>query len=142
MTDTDIKIRAMDRPTRVRRSRIRRIGGLLGLAIALVGCADDTPAAPQAVVVDALDIAFGQERYDLTAGSQEIELVQQGVLPHSLLIEDESGTDLDIRLLVTGSQLEDRLTVDLGPGTYVFYCDIPGHRQAGMIADVVVSESP
>jgi uncharacterized cupredoxin-like copper-binding protein len=30
------------------------------------------------------------------------------------------------------------LTVDLPAGTYEYYCDVPGHRQAGMIGTLTV----
>ena len=46
-----------------------------------------------------------------------------GALVHSFVIE---GVD-DFRLID-----DDRGTVELAAGEYVFFCDIPGHREGGM----------
>jgi len=52
--------------------------------------------------------------------------------------EDTAGTNVgetgDLVVAATKS-----LTVDLKPGHYVFFCNLPGHYQSGMHVDVTVS---
>jgi plastocyanin len=42
-------------------------------------------------------------------------------------------------MLETSSGKSDQLKVDLKPGNYTFYCDIPGHREAGMEGTLTVT---
>ena len=51
------------------------------------------------------------------------------------MIEDVEGFKLD----VPSKAAEDEGTTDLESGDYVLYCDIPGHRDAGMEATLRVA---
>lgn len=110
--------------------------GLVGLGAA---CGDDAssgpgPDVPDAdLVVEAHDLEFDRDEYRLAAGDSSIAYVQKGAVPHTLLIEDVEGFELEV-----DGDPTDVGTVALAPGTYTFYCDVPGHRSAGMEAEVVV----
>lgn len=120
---------------------------VLALAIVLVGlgagCGDDDAADPGPgpdaevadadLVVEAHDLEFDRDEYRLAAGDSSIAYVQKGAVPHTLLIEDVDGFELEV-----DGDPTDEGTVALEPGTYTFYCDVPGHRSAGMEAEVVV----
>ena len=94
-------------------------------------------ATPPDVVAKGDDaLKFDQARYAATAGSVEIELVNSGSQPHSLLIEKVSGFK---KLPVSGKGDIDRGTATLEPGTYTIYCDVVGHRGAGMEAKLIIS---
>jgi plastocyanin len=57
-------------------------------------------------------------------------------LTHDVQIEDSSGGEVGgTELIADGS---DSATVDLKPGTYTFYCSVPGHREAGMEGTLTV----
>lgn len=113
-------------------------------AIALGACGDtddeSSNATPDAgdggaqLEVVAEDIAFGDDSYEATAGAVDVRYVNDGAIPHTLLIEDVDG----FKLAVDGSGDEDTGTVELEAGTYTLYCDIPGHREAGMEATLDV----
>ena len=94
-------------------------------------------AMPADVVAKGDDaLQFDQARYAATAGSVEIELVNSGSQPHTLLIEKVSGFK---KLSVSGKGDIDRGTAKLEPGTYTIYCDVVGHRGAGMEAKLIIS---
>jgi plastocyanin len=112
-------------------------------SIALLACGgddDDTSSAPDtgatapSVQVVAHDIGFDADSYDATAGTVTLRYVNDGSTAHTLVIEDVD----DFKLEVSSKGDEDDGTVDLPAGTYTIYCDVPGHRQAGMEATLEV----
>jgi plastocyanin len=114
-------------------------------AVVLAGCGGgsggsggSTDGATPADVVTRGDDAlrFDQTQYAAKAGSVEIELIDDGSQPHTLLIEKVSGFK---KLSVTKKGDTARGTATLEPGTYTIYCDVVGHRGAGMEAKLIVS---
>jgi plastocyanin len=84
----------------------------------------------------------GQLRYTKTslaakAGKVSIDFTNGSALGHNLTIQrGTSGPNLGATPTFTGGSKV--LTLDLKPGTYTFYCSVPGHRQAGMHGTLVV----
>ena len=133
---------------RRRRSTILVAVGI-GAALSACGSSDPTPtagersttsSAPSAdtsandVHVVARDISLAAKEYTAAAGAVHVTYRNEGSIEHSLRIEDVDGFRLDVA--TKGAQ--DEGTVDLAAGTYTIFCDIPGHRQAGMHAQLVV----
>ncbi|MGZ6641589.1 MAG: plastocyanin/azurin family copper-binding protein [Solirubrobacteraceae bacterium] len=57
-------------------------------------------------------------------------------LPHGIAVQG-NGVDKDGKIVQPGGTSTD--TVKLKPGTYTFYCPVPGHKAAGMQGTLVVS---
>lgn len=118
---------------------------LVALSVAGSACGGDGETSSKAqaggeatdrpLTVVAQDIKFPAGRFTASAGTVAIEYRDEGTLPHTLLIEGVDG----FRLEVAGTGDVDRDTADLQPGEYVLYCDVAGHRQAGMEATLTVS---
>jgi plastocyanin len=107
--------------------------------VALGGASPDPgPGAGTSLTVEAHDIDFDRDAYRVAAGPVDVEYVQEGALPHSLLIAASDGGDVDRFELEVGEVDADSGTVDLPAGDYVIYCDVPGHRDAGMEAELHV----
>ena len=121
---------------------------LVAVALLAAGCGGDgdenaeetttTPSAEATTLQLAADpggaLAFDKTSLDAPAGSVTIELTNDSSVPHNVEVEgngveEESDT-------VTGESTS--LTVDLQPGTYDFYCAVPGHREAGMEGTLTV----
>jgi plastocyanin len=138
---------------------------LLALAAALAGCSkqppeftandqvpaeqrtSETPAAAagggqQAAgtvagvwVVKGAALKFDEAPTTLPAGKITIQLQNMAGLPHTVAFEGVKGGK---PVLSTNGKGSATGTVELKPGTYTYYCDIPGHRSAGMQGTVTV----
>lgn len=72
---------------------------------------------------------------EIAAGPTIFNAVNDGAIPHNLVLEHGPSTPD----LANGESA--RLDVgNLTAGSYVIFCDIAGHREAGMVATVVVGE--
>jgi plastocyanin len=118
--------------------RTAAAAGLLALLLAACGGGSSTSASlPGAdVTVHAKDtLRFDKSEYDAKAGDIKIGYVNDGSLTHTLLIDGHPEFN---KLQVSSSEKSQIGQVNLPAGTYQIYCDIPGHRQAGMQANLVV----
>jgi plastocyanin len=82
----------------------------------------------------AQDIAFEPTEVTVPAGPVEITLTNKGAILHSLLVEGVPG----FKKLEAADGATATGTLDASPGTYVYYCDQPGHRAAGMEGKLTV----
>ena len=55
---------------------------------------------------------------------------------HTLVFVDPKFAGFELKV---GPPAKSSGKIEFAPGTYTFYCSIPGHRAAGMQADVVVT---
>ena len=79
-------------------------------------------------------LKFDKTTLDAKAGNVTIDLDNPSSTPHAVAIEG-NGVDQSSQT-VTSSKTS--VSADLKPGTYTFYCPVPGHRQAGMEGTLTV----
>jgi len=82
------------------------------------------------------DLAFDQKSVSAKAGNVTIDFDNKQPLQHDVAVADSSGKVLGQTDLVSSGTAN--ATVDLQPGTYTFYCTVPGHREAGMQGTLTV----
>lgn len=87
------------------------------------------------VEVTAVDIDFPVPEFTAQAGRVRFVYRNDGQIRHTLVVE---GVPSFATLEVNRKGDTDEGTVDLKPGTYTIFCDVPGHRPAGMEAKVLV----
>jgi plastocyanin len=102
------------------------IGALVVLAVVVLGGSDDTAGANDLQIV-ARNSRF-PDKVSAQAGTLGVALRNRDSYRHTFVIEGQ-GVKSDL----PGRESR-RLEVTLGPGTYRFFCDIPGHENmAGTI---------
>jgi plastocyanin len=82
------------------------------------------------------NLAFTSGEISAKAGKDTVNFTNSSPVPHDVHIEDENGQDLGGTEVI--SEGNDSATVDLKPGTYTYFCSVPGHRQAGMEGTLTV----
>jgi plastocyanin len=81
-------------------------------------------------------LAFEEKEVTAKAGNDTIDFTNQSSVPHDVTIENSAGEEVaQTETLAEGSA---SATADLKPGTYTFFCSVPGHREAGMEGKLVV----
>ncbi|HEY4451828.1 MAG TPA: plastocyanin/azurin family copper-binding protein [Solirubrobacteraceae bacterium] len=99
-----------------------------------------SPAARTSALKLAADpggaLSYNTKQLSAKAGSVSITLTNAAPLGHNLTIAQGSKV-LGATPTFTGGAKSLKLT--LKPGTYTFYCSVPGHRQAGMEGTLTVS---
>lgn len=82
-------------------------------------------------------LAFVQTALTAPAGTDTFVLTNDAPVPHNIAIEG-NGVDTPPSDTIQGGGTAE-LTVDLEPGEYTFYCEVPGHREAGMEGTLTVN---
>ncbi|MGD9712591.1 MAG: cupredoxin domain-containing protein, partial [Thermomicrobiales bacterium] len=98
-----------------------------------------TPEADtgEATVILALDIYFDPRAMEIPADTEvTLELRNEGAAPHNFTIYA-----LEISVDLAPGETK-QAVLNAPAGTYEYFCNIPGHREAGMVGTLTVTESP
>jgi len=98
--------------------------------------------------VEAIDVSspadgslvFTPDGLQAKPGNVQITYDNPSPVPHSIAVATANGNVIgEVQPFSGGKQALD--LNDLAPGKYVFYCTVPGHREAGMEGDLTVLQS-
>ncbi len=103
-----------------------------------------TPPASGSAAAGSVSLAAnseGQLAYDTKslsakAGNVTIDFTNNAPLSHNVTVESSAGKVLGATPTFSGGSKT--LSLSLKPGTYKFFCSVPGHRMAGMEGTLVV----
>lgn len=82
------------------------------------------------------ELAYTTTEASANAGKVTVDFNNPQSLTHDVAIEDSSGKEVGKTELI--GEGETSTSVDLKPGTYTYYCTVPGHREAGMEGTLTV----
>ncbi len=129
-------------------NRVLALGLVALLAPLGAACGEDGDDAPSAgsdagpsevpgssVELGAKDIDFSTDTLQAAAGDITIEMTNEGQIEHTLVVE---GYEADLKLVTPTNGVTDSGTINLPSGTYAYYCDVAGHRSAGMEGTLTV----
>ncbi len=109
--------------------------------------ATSTPTATQAassggggetlkLAADQSALKFDKSSLTAKAGKVTLEMENPSQIPHAVAIKG-NGVDVDGKTVGNGET--STASADLKPGTYTFYCPVPGHEAAGMKGTLTVN---
>lgn len=106
----------------------------MGLLNGLLHGSEETAVPPSAIIYTTENMRFGQDVLRLQAGES---------ITFALENRDTYAHSFDVDELAWHVQMpaNDQITAEftaVSPGTYTIYCAIPGHREAGMVATLIV----
>lgn len=87
----------------------------------------EIPAAEQG-------LAFATTEVRAPAGTITLRMPNPAAVDHNIAIDEPEQVIGEI----VGQGGVSEVTADFEPGTYEYYCSVPGHRQAGMVGTLIV----
>lgn len=94
----------------------------------------DLAPTPGGAVVQTEGFKFLQQSVHISAGKEvKLQLSNADILPHSFDVDD-----LNLHIAMPSKDTAETTLTITQPGTYTFYCAIPGHREAGMAGTLIV----
>jgi uncharacterized cupredoxin-like copper-binding protein len=96
-----------------------------------------SPGEPeQTIRVSAKEFELDPAETQLSPGTYDFELVNDGTVPHDLVV---SGPEVEKAATpVIGPDKKATIRVALVDGEYELYCSVPGHEDAGMSTTITV----
>lgn len=102
------------------------------------------PSSPAATATSTLklaanpagQLAFDTKQLSAKAGKVTIDFSNTSPIEHDVAVAQGSSVAGQTPVFTGGTK---SLTLTLKPGTYTFFCTVPGHRQAGMEGTLTVS---
>ena len=82
------------------------------------------------------DLAYDTTSLASKPGKVTIDFTNPSTLEHDVAIEGANGEDIADSELIAKSKTS--VSAELAPGTYTFFCTVPGHREAGMEGTLTV----
>lgn len=89
--------------------------------------------------VEAIDIGFKEKELKSGPGKIRIEYVNTGAIAHTLVFDGVPGS-AKLSTPGNGDRANEAFEIT-APGTYTYFCDVAGHRQAGMEGKLIVDPS-
>ncbi|HET6824265.1 MAG TPA: cupredoxin domain-containing protein [Anaerolineales bacterium] len=139
-----------------------KLYAVVALAILLVGCTNISPQVTTRITVDASDFAYQPASITVPVGEPvTITLNNIGNIEHDFVVEEISVTDVeasdvgtaahhqggheaevdyDLHFFAKAGHTASLQFTALDPGTYEVFCSVEGHKEAGMIATLVVTD--
>jgi plastocyanin len=87
------------------------------------------PGGTIPLAADVSDLAYDKPSISSKPGKVTIDFTNPSALEHDVAIEAD-GEEIAGSELIAES--ETSVSTELAPGTYTFFCTVPGHREAGM----------
>ncbi len=123
--------------------------GMVGTLHVVAGAAAPAPASAQqqapaatsapaaaapSYTITAHDIYFDPKELTIPANTDvTIHLPNEGASPHDFSIDA-----LKISVPLDPGETNKTVTINAPPGTYEYYCNVPGHKEAGMVGTLTV----
>ncbi len=82
-------------------------------------------------------LAYTTDTLSAKAGNVTIAFDNPAAITHDVAVQDSAGNDVGTSDLIA-EDTTNLVLKDLKPGTYTYYCTIPGHKEAGMEGTLTV----